>query len=84
MHIRFNNSSRSEDKIKSLPFIVCQTFDKHFGFILVATSLLDRKIQYHENRTFLFCLSICDVFLCFCHLPIWCPGSGVVFDCMDS
>ena len=26
---------------------------------LVATSYLDRKIQYHENRTFLFCLSIC-------------------------
>ena len=58
VHIRFNNSSRSEDKIKSLPFFVCRTFDKHFGFIFVATSLLDRKIQYHENRTFLFCLSI--------------------------
>ena len=25
-----------------------------------------------------------DAFLCFCHFPIWCPGSGVVFDCMDS
>ena len=25
-----------------------------------------------------------DVFLCFCHFPIWCPGSGVVFDCSDS
>ena len=25
-----------------------------------------------------------DVLLCFCHLPIWCPGSGVVFDCLDS
>ena len=22
--------------------------------------------------------------LCSCHLPIWCPGSGVVFDCIDS
>ena len=33
-------------------------FDKHFGFIFVATSLLVLKIQYHENRTFLFCLSI--------------------------
>ena len=19
---------------------------------------------------------MCDVFLCFCHFPIWCPGSG--------
>ena len=25
-----------------------------------------------------------DVFLCFCHFPIWCPGSGVAFDCIDS
>ena len=24
------------------------------------------------------------VFLCICHFPIWCPGSGVVFDCIDS
>ena len=37
---------------------MCPTFDKHFGFIFVVTSELDRKIQYHENRTFLFCLSI--------------------------
>ena len=58
MHIRFNNSSRSENKIKQLPFFVCRTFDKHFGFISVSTSYLDSKIQYHENRTFLFCLSI--------------------------
>ena len=28
--------------------------------------------------------AICDVFLCFCHFPMWCPGSGVVFDCIDS
>ena len=21
---------------------------------------------------------VCDVFLCCCHLPIWCPGTGVV------
>ena len=20
----------------------------------------------------------------FCHFPIWCPGSGLVLDCMDS
>ena len=26
----------------------------------------------------------CDVFLCFCHFPIWCPGSGAVLDCIDS
>ena len=27
---------------------------------------------------------VCDVFLCFCDFPIWCPASGVVFDCIDS
>ena len=27
---------------------------------------------------------VCDVFLCFCHFPIWCLGSGVVLDCIDS
>ena len=27
---------------------------------------------------------VCDVFLCFCHFPMWCPGSGVVLDCIDS
>ena len=25
-----------------------------------------------------------DVFLCFCHFPMWCPGSGVVLNCIDS
>ena len=22
--------------------------------------------------------------LCFCHFPMWYPGSGVVLDCIDS
>ena len=30
------------------------------------------------------CSPVCDVFLCFCHFPMWCPGSGVVLDCIDS
>ena len=25
-----------------------------------------------------------DIVLCFCHFPLWYPGSGVVFDCMYS
>ena len=29
-------------------------------------------------------LSCVWCFLCFCHFPMWCPGSGVVLDCMDS
>ena len=26
---------------------------------------------------------VCDVFLCFCHFPMWSFGSGVVLDCID-
>ena len=25
-----------------------------------------------------------DVLLCLCKFPIWCPGSGLVHDCIDS
>ena len=24
-----------------------------------------------------------DVLLCFCHFPVWYPGSGVILDCID-
>ena len=27
---------------------------------------------------------VCEVLLCFCQFPMWCPGSGVVLDCIDS
>ena len=27
---------------------------------------------------------VCDVFLWFCHFPMWCPGSGVVLHCIHS
>ena len=27
---------------------------------------------------------VCDVKLCFCHFPMWYPGSGVVLDCINS
>ena len=26
---------------------------------------------------------VCDIFLCFCHFPMWFPESGVVLDCID-
>ena len=25
---------------------------------------------------------VCDVFLCFCHFPMWCLGSGLVLHCI--
>ena len=27
---------------------------------------------------------VCYVFIVFCHFPVWCTGSGVVLDCIDS
>ena len=27
---------------------------------------------------------VCEVLLCFCQFLMWCPGSGVVLDCIDS
>ena len=29
-------------------------------------------------------LALLCAFLCFCHFPIWCPGSGVVLFCIGS
>ena len=31
-----------------------------------------------------FWLSCECFFVCFCHFPVWCPGSGVVRDCINS
>ena len=36
------------------------------------------------ERADLFGSLVCDVFLCFCRFPMWCPGSDVVLDCIDS
>ena len=27
---------------------------------------------------------VSDVYLCFCHIPMWYPDQGVVLDCFDS
>ena len=27
---------------------------------------------------------VCDVILCFCYFLMWCPGSGLLLDCIDS
>ena len=38
------------------------------------------------NLLVLLCVMFSCVFvtLCLCHFPIWCPGSGVLLDCIDS
>ena len=44
-----------EKKIKSNHYqYSCVWFGKHFGVIFVLTSTLDRKIQNHKKRMFLF------------------------------
>ena len=35
------------------------------------------------KRAGLLAFLVCDVFLCFCHFPMWCPGLGVVLYCTD-
>ena len=40
---------------------------------------MDRKIQYHENRTFLFCLSIYVPFMCKRHQCNWKACFGGVY-----
>ena len=35
-----------------------------------------------KDRTLSFL--VYDVFLCFCHFTIWCPGADELLDCNDS
>ena len=37
------------------------------------------KVNYDYSKTFVKLPR-----MCFCHFLIWCSGSGVVFDCIDS
>ena len=37
-------------------------------------------VTYYERA---LCSLVCDVLLCLCHFPMWCPGSSVVLDCID-
>ena len=39
-------------------------------------------VTFWKRLTSWFSCVLC--FLCFCHFPKWCPGSGVVLDCIDS
>ena len=41
-------------------------------------------LQPCDDRTDILAFFVCDASLCFCHFLIWCLGSGVVFDCIDS
>ena len=54
----------------SLPYLFLAALCSPVGKLLISKAALGSLV--------------CDVFLCFCHFPIWCPGSGVVLDCVDS
>ena len=41
-------------------------------------------LQPCDDRTDILAFFVCDASLYFCHFLIWCLGSGVVFDCIDS
>ena len=51
-------------------------------------NLIQILLQLALNRPHAFrAISDAEVilaFLCYCHFPIWCPGSGVLLDCIDS
>ena len=52
----------------------------HFAVLSIHCSL---AITCWE-RAGLFALLCVMFLLCFCHLPTWCLGSGVILDCIDS
>ena len=60
----------------------------HFCFLCFVSAMLsclcNAALRSSAGKGLTSWLSIvCDVFLCFCHFPTWCPGSGVVLDCID-
>ena len=50
-----------------------------YSFLSVPGNLVTTCLERADILTI-----VCDVFLRICHFPIWCPGSGVVFDCINS
>ena len=51
----------------------------HFRFVFVILSCLFIVALWSPVGYL-----VCDVLLCFRHFPMWCPGSGVVLDCIAS
>ena len=58
-----------------VPFVICVSC-----LIVIVSCLFTEALWSPAGKGSL----VCDVFLCFCHFLIWCPESGVVFDCIDS
>ena len=43
-----------------------------------------KHFSRREKQTTFAAIGALRVRLCFCHFPMWYPGSGVVLDCIDS
>ena len=41
-------------------------------------------LSFHSGKRLTLGSLVYDVFLCSFHFPMWCPGSGVVLDSIDS
>ena len=54
MHIRFNNSSRSEDKIKQLPFLCVRRLINILVFFLLQHLYWIERYSTMKTRTYLF------------------------------
>ena len=54
-----------------------------FMFIMLSCLLVAALLSPVGKGLTSWLICVCDVFLCFCHFLMWCPGSGVVLDCID-
>ena len=54
----------------------------YLWFVFVSHNVL--SVHCNLGKRLTSWLFVCDVFLCFCHFPIWCPRSLMVFDCINS
>ena len=59
--------------------VTCETV----SFFVDLSCYLCLSLPYCDISFLQPCGHLCDVFLCFCHFPIRCPGSGVVLNCTD-
>ena len=83
--ITFHSSGTFTDRCKAMPLL-------WFLFVIYASCLsllccLACSLQPCDHllgKGWPLGSLVCDVFLCFCHFTLWCPGSGVVLDYIDS
>ena len=79
--IKTSSHSRSF-KEASMRCFFCGSF-LLFVFIVMSVSCSLVVICW-ERADLLARLYLMFSFVVFCHFPIWCPGSGVVLNCIDS